>query len=166
MTAMRSANRPKTGLLRWRKSSIISQTHLQEALEAAKQGQSSERQALTEGAQLRAARWLLDDRDAAGSLSLLTSLPSALGRRMVAMRMQLKAARLAGQPAQALDTAVLLAKHRAFFAPAAQSIVRGLAIELLNGAHEPDKLHKVWLSLDASERAMPDVAVHAAARLP
>jgi HemY protein len=79
--------------------------------------------------------------------------------------MRLRAARLAGQTELAMETARLLAKHRAFSAPAAQSIVRGLAIELLNGVHEPDKLHKVWLTLDASERAMPDVAVHAASRL-
>ena len=34
--------------------------------DAAKQGQSPDKQALTEGAQLRAARWLLDDRDEQG----------------------------------------------------------------------------------------------------
>jgi HemY protein len=40
-----------------------------------------------------------------------------------------------------------------------------LAIELLNGGHEPGQLQQVWLSLEEDERAMPEVAVHAAARL-
>lgn len=142
----------------------VRQTHLQEALEAAKQGQSSERQALTEGAQLRAARWLLDDRDAAGSLSLLTSLPSALGRRMVAMRLQLKAARLAGQPAQALDTAVLLAKHRAFTPATADSLVRGLILEWLSHLHDAQAVQRMWLHLTSAQRAMPDLAAEVALR--
>lgn len=142
----------------------VRQTHWQEALEAAKAGQSSERQALTEGAQLRAARWLLDDRDAAGSLSLLKSLPSALGRRMVAMRMQLKAARLAGQPAQALDTAVLLAKHRAFTPATADSLVRGLILEWLSHLHDPESVQRLWLQLTLAQRAMPDLAAEVALR--
>lgn len=142
----------------------LRQTHLQEAIEAAKRGQSSERQALTEGAQLRAARWLLDDRDAAGSLSLLQSMPAALGRRMVAMRMQLKAARLAGQPAQALDTAVLLAKHRAFSPATADSLVRGLILEWLSHTHDADSVQRLWLQLNAAQRAMPDLAAELALR--
>lgn len=121
--------------------------------------------ATQEGIQLRAVRWALDDRDPLMALEWLAKLPVGAGRRTLALRLRLRAARLAGQTELALETARLLAKHRAFSAPAAQSIVRGLAIELLNGAHEPDKLHKVWLTLDASERAMPDVAVHAASRL-
>jgi HemY protein len=136
--------------------------HLAKALE-----DSSQRTLLAtqEGIQLRAVRWALDDRDPLLALEWLAKLPVGAGRRTLALRMRLRAARLAGQTELAMETARLLAKHRAFSAPAAQSIVRGLAIELLNGAHEPDKLHKVWLTLDAHERAMPDVAVNAAARL-
>jgi HemY protein len=136
--------------------------HLAKALE-----DSSQRTLLAtqEGIQLRVVRWALDDRDPLLALEWLAKLPVGAGRRTLALRMRLRAARLAGQTELAMETARLLAKHRAFSAPAAQSIVRGLAIELLNGAHEPDKLHKVWLTLDAHERAMPDVAVNAAARL-
>jgi HemY protein len=43
--------------------------------------------------------------------------------------------------------------------------VRGLATDLLNGAHDAQQLQRTWLSLDASERAMPELAVHAAQRL-
>ena len=66
---------------------------------------------------------------------------------------------------QALETARLLAKHRAFSPTAAQSIVRGLALELLNDAHDPTQLQQAWASLDASERAMPELVVQAASRL-
>ena len=58
-----------------------------------------------------------------------------------------------------------MAKHRAFSPLAAQSIIRGLALELLNAAHDPEQLNHVWLSLDDVERAMPELAVHAASRL-
>lgn len=143
---------------------VLRQSHLQAALETAKQGAVSERQTLTDGAQLRAARWLLDDRDASGSLGLLKALPNATGRRVVAMRMQLKAARLAGQPALALDTAVLLAKHRAFTPSTAESLVRGLILAWLSNMHDADALERWWLNLNPVQRAMPDIAAEAALR--
>jgi HemY protein len=143
---------------------VLRQSHLQAALETAKQGAVSERQTLTDGAQLRAARWLLDDRDASGSLGLLKALPNATGRRVVAMRMQLKAARLAGQPALALDTAVLLAKHRAFTPSTADSLVRGLILAWLSNMHDADALERWWLNLNPVQRAMPDIAAEAALR--
>lgn len=142
----------------------LRQTHWQDALSTAKEGTSSERQTLTEGAQLRAARWSLDDRDAAGSLTLLQTLPPATARRMVAMRLQLKAARLAGQPAKALDTALLLAKHRAFTPATAHSLVRSLVLEWLSHAHDADGVQRLWLSLNPAQRAMPDLAAEAALR--
>lgn len=143
---------------------VLRQSHLQAALETAKQGAASERQTLTDGAQLRAARWLLDDRDASGSLGLLKALPNATGRRVVAMRMQLKAARLAGQPALALDTAVLLAKHRAFTASTADSLMRGLILAWLSNMHDADALERWWLNLNPTQRGMPDIAAEAALR--
>jgi HemY protein len=76
-----------------------------------------------------------------------------------------RAARYGRQTRQALETARLLAKHRAFSPAAAQSIVRGLALELLNDAHDPVQLQQAWASLDDSERAMPELCVQAASRL-
>ena len=136
--------------------------HLQQALESSKQRVVLETQ---EGIQLRAVRWALDDREPLVALQLLRQMPLGISRRTLALRMRLRAARLAGQTALALETARLLAKHRAFSPVAAQSIIRGLAIELLNGGHEPGQLLQVWLSMEKDERAMPEVAVHAAARL-
>lgn len=143
----------------------LRQIHLQAALEAAKNGHSAERQTLLEGTQLRSARWLLDDRDAAGSLDLLKALSPASGRRMAAMRLQLKAARLAGQPAQALDTAVLLAKHRAFSPATANTLVRGLILAWLSHSHDADAVQRMWLKLTPAQRNMPDLAAEAALRL-
>lgn len=122
-------------------------------------------QEVREAAQFRAARWALEDRDPAGALDWLAQLPQGAGRRTLALRMRLKAARQAWQTSVALDTARLLAKHGAFSAGAAQSIVRGLALELLNEAHDPAQLQQTWQALDSNERAIPELAVHAAERL-
>ena len=110
------------------------QEHLQQALE---QSSARDAQETHEGALLRAARWALDDRDPQAAIGWLKELPQGVARRTVALRMKLKAARLAGQTDDALETARLLAKHRAFSPAAAESIVRGLAIDLLNSAHDP-----------------------------
>jgi HemY protein len=142
----------------------VRQTHFQAALAAAKQAPSVESRTLNDGIQLRAARWLLDDRNAPASLALLQTLPSATARRMVAMRLQLKAARLAGQPAQALDTAVLLAKHRAFTPAAADSLVRSLILTWLSHTHDADSVQRLWLKLSPKQRAMPDMVAEAALR--
>lgn len=142
----------------------LRQHHLAQAVVQAQWGSVSERQTLTEGVQLRAARWLLDDRDAEASLTLLKELPSAVSRRMVAMRLLLKASRLAGQPAQALDTAVLLAKHRAFTPAAADSLVRGLILEWLHHMHDADGVQKLWQKLNPAQRKMPDVVAEVALR--
>ena len=135
--------------------------HLKQALqEGARDAQETR-----EGALMRAARWSLDDRDPDAAMGWLRDLPQGAARRTLAMRMKLKAARLARQTAEALETARLLAKHRAFSSNAAGSIVRGLAVDLLNGAHDAQQLQRAWLSLEPSEREMPELAVHAAQKL-
>jgi HemY protein len=82
----------------------------------------------------------------------------------VALRTRLRASRHAGKPLEALETARLLAKHHAFSPVAAASIVRGLAIDLLN-AYDVAQLQRAWNLLEPSERLMPEVAIHAAQRL-
>lgn len=140
------------------------QHHLDQAMAQAAQSQGSVRQTLMEGALLRSARWLLDDRDAAASLEQLKAVPPAAGRRMVAMRLQLKAARLAGQPAQALETATLLAKHKAFSPAPAESLVSRLILELIAHTHDTDVLQRTWQRLSPSQRLMPHVAAEAVLR--
>ena len=136
--------------------------HLQLALQSSAPRHAQE---VREGVQLRAARWALDDADAARALDALAQLPQGAGRRTLALRMKLRANRQLKQTAQALDTARLLAKHRAFSSAAAQSIVRGLGLELLSDAHDPAQLQQAWSALDDNERAMPELVVHAATRL-
>lgn len=138
--------------------------HFQQAEEQAQLADGHERQSLTEGLTLRSARWLLDDRDAPGSLARLGQLPGAVARRTVAMRIQLKAARLAGQTAQALDTALLLAKHRAFSPGAAQSLVRSLVLDLIARTHDERTLRKLWTDLPSAQRSLPEVVAQAVTR--
>ena len=140
------------------------QSHLEQALqEPAGGGRMQLRQSLTEGSMLRAARWALDDRDASESLLWLDRLPQGVSRRTLAMRLRLKAARLAGEPSQALDTALLLIKHRAFASEAAESMIRSLVFELIAKTHELGQMQRLWARLGEAQRQSPDLAVQAAA---
>jgi HemY protein len=118
-----------------------------------------------EGAQMRAARWALDDRDPHAALSVLNALPQGAQRRTLALRTKLRASRLAHRTPDALETARLLAKHGAFSEIAAQSLVRSLGTTLLNDAHDAAQLQRLWNALPESEKAMPEIALHAAQRL-
>lgn len=128
-------------------------------------GFATVRQETREGAQLRAARWALEDREPQNALNLLSELPQGVARRTIALRIKLKAARLAGQTEQALETTRLLAKHGAFSYDAGRVMVRGLAIEFINGAFDASQLQRVWAALTPTEREMPELAVQAAQRL-
>lgn len=136
--------------------------HLQQALA---QAGTHEAQAMHEGTLMRAARWALDERDPQAANAWLRELPLGAARRTLALRMKLKAARLERQTEEALETARLLAKHRAFSPAAGQSIIRGLATDLLNGAHDLAQLQRAWSQLEPAERQMPELAIHAAQRL-
>lgn len=140
-------------------------SHLQRALDDAPARGTALELELREGAQMRAARWTLDDRDADAALQWLAALPQGAARRTLALRIKLKATRLARRTQEALDTARLLAKHRAFSPTAAQSIVRGLATELIQSAHDTAQLRRVWDDLETAERNMPELAIQAAQRM-
>lgn len=140
----------------------VRDAHFQKALDEA---EHRDAQDARDGVHLRGARWAFDDRDAAAALEWLNQLPQGAARRTIALRLRFKAARLAGQNQPALETVRLLTKHRAFSEAAGKSIARGLAIELIRAAHDPAQLQRAWDGLDASEQAMPDVALEAAQRL-
>ena len=139
--------------------------HLALAIEHTSQRNTSSGQETRDGAQLRAARWALDDHDPQLALTWLSEMTQGAARRTLALRIKLKAARQARRTLEALETARLLAKHRAFSAGAAQSIVRGLATELINNAYDTAQLQRTWAALDNAERAMPELSIHAARRL-
>jgi HemY protein len=119
---------------------------------------------VVEGALLRAVRWAVEDRDPEAARSRLAELPQGAARRIQALRLRLRVARLGDATAEALETARLLAKHRAFSPEAARSIVHGLALDALRGAHDLAQLQRVWDGLDASERGTASIALLAAER--
>jgi HemY protein len=139
----------------------LREKHFRQALD---HSASREAHETRDGVQLRAARWAFDDRDAAKTMEWLDLMPQGASRRTIALRLRFKAARMAGRPLQALEMARLLTKHRAFSALAGQSIARGLAIELINGSHDPVQMQRSWDGLETAEREMPDVAMQAAQR--
>jgi HemY protein len=118
-----------------------------------------------EGARLLAAEWALDDRDAPRALELLSELPAGVARRTHALRLKLQAARLAGEPQDALKTARLLAKHQGFSNAAALGLLRALAFEALEAARDADQVRRVWQQLEPGDRRDPLVAARAAARM-
>ncbi|HWI09704.1 MAG TPA: heme biosynthesis HemY N-terminal domain-containing protein [Burkholderiaceae bacterium] len=117
-----------------------------------------------EGARLLAAEWALDDRDATRALALLGELPQGVARRTHALRLRLQATRLGRQPQEALKTARLLAKHQGFSKIAAQGLLRSLAFESLDTAHDIDQLKRVWGQFEPVDRRDAFVAARAADR--
>jgi HemY protein len=136
--------------------------HFQQALSQDPGQRVSQTLELRDAAYLSAARWSLHDRDSHNAQQWLSQLPVGTARRTLALRLRLKADRLSQQHLPALDTARLLAKHGAFSAAAAASLVRGLAIASLDDCHDSGQLQTSWKLLQAEERAIPEVALHAA----
>ena len=103
-------------------------------------------------------------RRAARAASCSPTLPPGVARRTQALRLKLQAARLAAQAQEALQTARLLAKHQGFSQVAALGLLRSLAFEALDTAHDVDQLRRLWQRLDAADRRDPFVAARAATR--
>jgi HemY protein len=135
---------------------------LQRALELS--SRSAAARSAEEGARLLAAEWALDDRDAPRAMELLGDLPQGVARRTHALRLRLQATRLGRQPQEALKTARLLAKHQGFSKVAALGLLRSLAFESLDTAHDIDQLRRVWLQFEGVDRRDPFVAARAADR--
>lgn len=138
---------------------------LVQALKAAR-GHKAQRGARNseEAVRLLAAEWALEDRDAPRALETLDELPPGAGRRTQALRLKLQALRMVRRPLDALQTARLLAKHQAFSPVVAQSLLRALAGETMEGAHDVQQLRRLWGQFDPSDRRDPLVAARAALR--
>ncbi|MDD4942446.1 MAG: heme biosynthesis HemY N-terminal domain-containing protein [Rhodoferax sp.] len=137
------------------------ESHFQQAMQLSHLRHSG---GIQEGLLLRAVRWSLQDSDAHAALRWLELLPSGVARRTVALRMRLKVARLAGKQALALETARLLAKHRAFSPDSAKGLIRSLAQDWLLNTFDVSQLEQVWAQLEAHEKSMPEVACAGAGR--
>jgi HemY protein len=143
----------------------LRQSHFDAVTELASQPIGSDVQDAHEATLLRAARWALRERQPQQALHWLSQLPQGTARRTLALRLRLKAARLDQQSGLALETTRLLSKHGAFSSSAANSLLRELAIGLLQQAQDASQLERAWASLDANERSMIDVGLFAAQRL-
>jgi HemY protein len=117
-----------------------------------------------DGLHLLGAEWALEDRDADRAIALLAELPPGVARRTQALRLKLQGARQQRRPMDALQTARLLAKHQGFSTTAAQSLLRSLAIEAIEQAHDIDQLRNVWAHLDGDDRRDAFVVARAARR--
>lgn len=117
-----------------------------------------------EGVLLRAVRWAIEDRDVDLARSRLAQLPQGAARRIQALRLKLRLARLADESGEALEVARLLAKHRAFSVEAARSVLRGLVLDAIRQCSDLDQLTAIWKGLNDAEREIPDVALAAARR--
>jgi HemY protein len=118
-----------------------------------------------EGALLRAARWAVEDRDPTAAAAWLAELPQGAARRIVALRLRLRVARMQRDATAALEMARVLAKHRAYSSEAAPSVLRGLVLDAFKGARDLPQLQAIWRNLDVTEQAMPELAIAAAERL-
>jgi len=139
--------------------------HLDEALALGLGKTSAELEETMEAAHLGAARWALNDREPEKALQWLDSIKVGAARRTLTLRLRLKATRLNQQHTIALDTARLLKKHGAFSETAAHSLIRELVIAHLNDAHDSAQLQTAWSQLEANEREVPEVVLHATQRL-
>ena len=134
---------------------------LRRVLRSDRRGSST---AVDDGARLLAAEWALDDRDGPRALALLGDLQPGVARRTQALRLKLQAARLERRPLDALHTARLLANHQAFSQTAAQGLLRSLAIEVIDAAHDADQLRRAWQQFDLADQRDPFVVARAARR--
>ncbi len=138
--------------------------HLAQALGPTATG-AAEQGVVREGAMLAAIRWALEDRDLDSASHWLSQLPQGASRRTLALRLKLRVARLAQDHTMALETARLLAKHKAFSDTAARSILRRLLMAALQASHDPDQVLATWQTLDAADRQDPELVLAAIARL-
>lgn len=136
--------------------------HLAQVLKPAP---SADTTTVREGALLRAIRWAVEDRSLESATRWLAQLPQGASRRTLALRLRLRVARLAQDHTMALETARLLAKHKAFSETASRSILRGLLLANLRGSHDPDQVRATWKVMDAKDRQDPELVLAAIARL-
>ncbi|MEN9844766.1 MAG: hypothetical protein RLZZ612_2595 [Pseudomonadota bacterium] len=138
------------------------QQHLVQALHTQR---GTEVQAAQEGALLRAIQWAIEDQQLESAAHWMSQLPQGTARRTLALRLKLKLARLSHDNRMALETARLLAKHKAFSPQAARSLLRSLFETALGHAHDPNQVRQVWKGLESNERQKPEVLLAVASRL-
>ena len=117
-----------------------------------------------EGLALLRAEWALEDHDSAMALEILGQLPAGASRRIQSQRLRLQAHQMAQQPAEALKAVRLLAKHQAFKPEAARSLMRTLAMDVIDTARDAEGLQRLWMELEREDRQDAAVLAHAVHR--
>jgi len=117
-----------------------------------------------EGLILLRAEWALDDHDAVAALAHLAALPPGASRRIQAQRLRLQAHQLAKQPSEALKALRQLAKHQAYRPEAARSLIRSLAMGVLDSARDIEGLQRLWMELEREDRQDVAILAHAVRR--
>lgn len=138
------------------------ETHYEQGMALAKRAKDENGMVMLD---IRKANWLLHETDARGALEQLQSLPKGAQRRVLALRLKLKASRLAQNTKTALETARLLNKHGAFSESTGRSLVQSLAMHHLNQQHDIEQIKKAWEDLHETERGMPAVTALAGKRV-
>lgn len=138
------------------------QQHLAQALQTQR---GADVQAAQEGALLQAIHWAIEDRELESAAHWMSQLPQGTARRTLALRLKLKLARLSRDTRMALETARLLAKHRAFSPEAARTLLKNLFETALHQAHDSSQVRQVWKGLESNERHKPEVLLAVASRL-
>jgi HemY protein len=139
--------------------------HFEQALGLSRSLQLLSRAEPFESSQLLLTRWHLSDKDPQAALLSLSQLSSGASRRTIALRLRLKSARLSEQNELALDTAKLLAKHGAFSAGIAQSLLKSLIAVCLSESKDEAQLKKIWSHLETKEKQLEGVGLLASERL-
>jgi HemY protein len=129
--------------------------HLRQATSNRAAGAESAR----EGALLRAAGWAVEARDPDAAHRWLTELPQGAARRIQALRLRLKLARLQHNHPAALEMVRLLTKHRAFSPALSKSLWRALVLDGLRATHDSDQLLRFWQQLGGREQWSADLAM-------
>jgi HemY protein len=127
----------------------LREQHVGWALEAAKR--TPAQLELEHGIALRTVRWALDTRQSHQAQKVLDALPQAIGRRLLALRLRLKAASQSQDAAKLMDTARMLHKHKALSPVAWQSIFRTTTTAWVKQAHDADQLGRIEAQMTPAE---------------
>ncbi len=112
-----------------------------------------------DGTLLRAVQWAIEDTDVAAARHWWRQIPSRATRRIQALRLKLRLSRMEGNRDEALETARLLSKHRAFSATATASLVKALVLDSVRQTRDWEGLKRVWSRLSDADRAQADVVL-------
>jgi HemY protein len=114
---------------------------------------------------LQAASWALQDIDAGLALDYLGQVTPGAARRTYGLKIRLRADQMAGKVEHALETARLLAKHKAFTAQASASLLRGLVQQVLRQSHDMQQLSQNWQRLSSQEQSQMALVTEGSASL-